>query len=151
MKCDLRVIDYRAGHLDCLNAKAVFHGELELEARIETALKANQCIVKTVFMGRQPLAVLGLTLIREGFAEAWSLTSEEVRDVPISFHRVVLGILSAYEKALRLTRIQMTVRENYEEGKRWARSLGFQEEGLMRKFGPDGSHHFLYARCLWQP
>ena len=43
-------------------------------------------------------------------------------------------------------RIETGVRESFKAGHRWAKMLGFQAEGLMRRFGPDGSDYQMYAR-----
>jgi hypothetical protein len=37
---------------------------------------------------------------------------------------------------------------NFEPGHRWARMLGFEQEGLMRAFGHDGSDMVMYSRVM---
>lgn len=46
-------------------------------------------------------------------------------------------------------RIEMTVREDFAPGHRWARLLGFEVEnppGVLKRFGPDGENHVAYVR-----
>jgi hypothetical protein len=43
-------------------------------------------------------------------------------------------------------RIEASARVDFGAGCRWLKMLGFSLEGTMRKFDPDGSDHFLYAR-----
>ena len=74
------------------------------------------------------------------------MTSDEVRSIPLAFHRRILALLANYEKTLNLHRIVMSVQEDFEEGIRWAEALGFEREGLMRKHGPTKLNHYLYAR-----
>lgn len=47
---------------------------------------------------------------------------------------------------LPFRRIEATVRYEFVAGRRWAECLGFQREGLMRRFGEDGADYWLYAR-----
>ena len=76
----------------------------------------------------------------------WAVTSEEVKEKPISFHRLTLSVIAHYERELGLHRIQISVREGYTEGMRWAEKLGFQNEGLMRSYMSDKTNHYRYAR-----
>lgn len=48
-------------------------------------------------------------------------------------------------------RIAMDVREDFAAAHRFARLLGFQAEGLMRAYGPNGENHMLYARISAEP
>lgn len=46
----------------------------------------------------------------------------------------------------RLRRIEATTEADFAQGRRWLELLGFQSEGIMRKYGPDGADHVRYAR-----
>lgn len=45
-----------------------------------------------------------------------------------------------------LRRLQATALASFPEGCRWLELLGFEREGRLRRYGPDGADHFLYAR-----
>jgi hypothetical protein len=46
-------------------------------------------------------------------------------------------------------RVEITVREDFMGGHRWARMLGFEEETpLMRGYGPDGEDHVGYVKIM---
>ena len=45
-------------------------------------------------------------------------------------------------------RIQAAVRADWPEAQRFAEFLGLENEGLMRKYGPDGSDYFRFAKVL---
>ena len=47
-----------------------------------------------------------------------------------------------------LPRIEATVASGFTPGCRWLEMLDFQFEGVMRKYGPDGSDHMRYARVI---
>lgn len=76
-------------------------------------------------------------------AEAWLLMGCPVSRVEMLWiHRRVLEFLNGLDVA----RVETTVDDSFDAGHRWARMLGFNAEGLMRKFGPDGSDYQMYAR-----
>jgi len=41
-------------------------------------------------------------------------------------------------------RIEITVKEDFMAGHRWAMALGFKPGPLLRKYGPDGSDHRMW-------
>lgn len=146
MNSKVRAIPYKPGHLDCIEAKEVFESEEAIATRIAQISPLPGVHIETILFGRIPVAIMGLNHMRDGVAEVWTVISERAKEHPMSFHRAVLGRLHAYEKKMKLVRMSMTVREDFEEGIRWAELLGFEREGLMKRFGPNGQNHFLYAR-----
>lgn len=43
-------------------------------------------------------------------------------------------------------RVEASVEDGFDAGHRWAAALGFEREGLMRAYAPDGADCWLYAR-----
>lgn len=74
---------------------------------------------------------------------AWALFSKgNMVPYMLSIHRAVNKFLE--ESCLQ--RIEATVVKGFEPGHRWVEMLGFEVEGYMRKYDPDGRDHLLYAR-----
>lgn len=90
----------------------------------------------------QVLACAGLIPQWPNRALAWALVASEAGRHMISIHKAVLKTLSAYP----CRRIETAVSCNFSNGHRWATMLGFQKEGTMRAYTPDGSDCNLYAR-----
>jgi RimJ/RimL family protein N-acetyltransferase len=57
-----------------------------------------------------------------------------------------LELLTYLEEKFNLRRIQFTVRVDYNIGLRWAWALGFQQEGILRGYGPDGTDYAIFGR-----
>jgi hypothetical protein len=55
-------------------------------------------------------------------------------------------IRKAMDDAEGVRRFQMSVRADFGPGIRWAKLLGFEPEGVLSKYGPDGADHILYAK-----
>jgi RimJ/RimL family protein N-acetyltransferase len=43
-------------------------------------------------------------------------------------------------------RIDATARADFPPAGRMLEMLGFEAEGLMKQYGPDGASHYIYAR-----
>ena len=88
-----------------------------------------------------PVACGGLFRQWEGRAIAWAFLAA---DAPmLEATRAAALVLDACD----LRRVECWVDVDFQAGHRWARLLGFEREGLMRSFSPDGRDHILYARC----
>lgn len=90
------------------------------------------------------LACAGLIPQWENRTMAWALIASEAGKHFVSIHRAVKRTFAMHP----YRRIETTVNVGFEEGYRWANLLGFEREGLMRKYLPDGGDCYLYARVL---
>ena len=74
---------------------------------------------------------------------AWAMLAHDAGRFFIAIHRAVKRGLDSCPAR----RIEMHVDVNFEEGHRWARLLGFQQEApRLRAWLPDGGDVSLYAR-----
>lgn len=92
------------------------------------------------------LAVLSGCMIMRGNFEVSALVSDDAKKCPIQFARHVSRRLDHYDEQLGLRRIQCTVRTGFPFLVKFIELFGFEREGLMRKFGPEGDDYYLYAR-----
>ena len=93
--------------------------------------------------------VVGVCGIQEkwkGRGLAWALltTGLTARDF-LRAHNKVREILDLAQ-IQKLVRVETAVLVKHEEANRWARTLGFEREGLMKKYSPEGNDAWLYAR-----
>ena len=51
-------------------------------------------------------------------------------------------------KEHNIERVQSAIRKDFKEGQRFAEWLGLENEGLMKKFGFDGTDQYMYARIF---
>lgn len=134
---NLKVAPYEPWHLEKIECKEIFSGEVP-NLVMTTAF--------TVLHEDAPIAILGCFMFVPGVMHVWSLTSEYIRKWPIEFHKIVLDMLKFFWDEYGLRRIQAEVKVTYEEGQRWLESLGFEREGLLKKFCPDNTDVYLYGR-----
>lgn len=91
-------------------------------------------------------AATGLAPIWDGVAEAWFIPSKLLDRRKISVIRVVRKELESAIVRLKLRRVQAVVRSDFGDAHKLANWLGFENEGLMRRYGPDGFDYERYAK-----
>jgi hypothetical protein len=75
-------------------------------------------------------------------AYMWSLIGEDAGP----HMRVLVRAAAGYLKIAPWRRIEAAVASDFAAGHRLVRMLGFEFEGRMRAYSPDGADHDLYAR-----
>ncbi len=135
----LTVIDYKPEHLENISPKAVHSGEVPRTVTTQAV---------TVMDGDKPVAIFGGFLFVPGVVHLWGLISDDAKQKPLAFHRIVSDLLDYYGKTSQTRRIQMDVKADFEEGQKWAKALGFEYEGTMKRYGVNGDDFHLYARVI---
>lgn len=88
------------------------------------------------------LAMGGIIPIWQGRGQAWMLISKEAGKHFFHIHKAVKKelIKSPYR------RVEATVDVGFAEGVRWMKMLGFEMEGYMKAYRPDGADMLMFAR-----
>ena len=83
-----------------------------------------------------PVLSTGLGDLWPGVAEAWMVAHPEMIQIaPRSIARATKEVFE--QKIAGYRRVQISVRDDWPTALRFARFLGFEDEGLMRMYGPD--------------
>jgi len=91
----------------------------------------------------------GVRIFWEGVSEGWLIISRNSPDE--SKVRLVLAFRKKLKELIEehgLWRVQATVSAKFEKGISLLRTLGFEYEGTMRKYAPDGSDMMIYAKVI---
>jgi RimJ/RimL family protein N-acetyltransferase len=88
------------------------------------------------------VAIAGIMPQWENRAIAWAFISKSAGKHFSKIHKAVKRFLDQCD----CKRIEATVDVDFHEGSRWIEMLGFEYEGLMRAYRPDGADMFLYAK-----
>lgn len=95
-----------------------------------------------------PIGCGGFIDIGHGIGVVWVMLSDAVRGHGLRlcrFARIATDI--AFEE-MGWHRIQAAVRCDRPEYQRWAKLMGFEREGKLRKAAPDKTDLYLYARVI---
>lgn len=99
----------------------------------------------TVVLGDEIVAILVMSFLWSGVADVTTMISDTAREMPVTFHKIVSAALDANIKHFSVHRVQALVKSDFPRGKKWLMKLGFNEEGIMRKF-IKGEDYCLMAR-----
>ncbi len=102
--------------------------------------KAGPCF--TAIENDQIIACSGVVKHWENRATAWALISKNAGPYFVRIHKAVQRFLDSTD----IRRIEAYADANFDQGHRWLKMLGFEEEGYMRSFSPLGDDAVLYAR-----
>lgn len=88
------------------------------------------------------VAIAGLIPQWENRALAWAYISKNAGPHFRKIHKAVCRFLDQSD----FRRIEATIDVGFDEGVRWIEMLGFEYEGYMKAYRPDGADMLLYAR-----
>ena len=101
----------------------------------------------TAVEGDKILCCAGLKVVKEGVGEGWMVLAEEGTDKKYAKNVYVQTLLHLGEmiKDLNLHRIQAWVRCDFPLGVKFLEGMGFEREGIMRKYDVDKMDCYLYS------
>jgi hypothetical protein len=100
----------------------------------------------TIFYHGKPVAIVGVILFWGGVGEMWALFDHQARKMPSTMVKCALSFIDIAMRYLHLHRLQITVRTDDSRAIRYAKSLYFETECVMRKYGPDKVDSYLMTR-----
>ena len=94
------------------------------------------------------IVIAGVGIIWEGVGVAWSLPSIYVDDYKVGFLKAIKSCLDKIIESNNLHRVQCYVHKDYVISQKYVEHLGFEREGLLRKYGSDKADYYIYARLI---
>jgi hypothetical protein len=96
----------------------------------------------TAFAGGTVIACAGVVEIWKGRAQVWSLLSDQFPVYRKAIHKAVKTFLRDY----RMRRLECVIDPNNPAARRWAEHLGFEFEGYMYGYTPNGETQMMLVR-----
>lgn len=140
----IRLEEVQHWHIDQIVPRAVYKNE-NLTG-LSGLIGNNDVFSCAVVKDDLVLAIVGGTIMWEGMAHAWAIISDHVKKFPIEFHKQVKRLLESSIAELKLHRLEVTVKANFDMGRKWLESLGFEYEARLYQYGIDKSDYLLFAR-----
>ncbi len=145
----MRIIDYDQSHLHelmdgPLNEGAPEHigymkdyaGELQQPGWSYTLIENGYII-----------CCAGIVDMWPGVGEAWFIASNKIHEYPRPFIRFAkTDVMQKVVDENELWRVQAVCKSDWPAALKFARFMGFEPEGVMRKYGPEGMD---YIRVAW--
>lgn len=144
-----RVVAFEPWHLPLLTPRD--HEAAAFAALGGADLAAAACdeaeYAYTVMAGGAPVACIGCRVLWAGVGSAWAFLSPDAAKLAWkTIHGGVRMFLAQAFSSGEFRRIQTSVRADHEAGRRWAKHLGFIEEGWEYAYCPDGADSIRYVR-----
>lgn len=97
------------------------------------------------------LVCAGIVILWPSVGEAWSFCDVEVRRFSREIYVYISSSLNELIKQYNLHRIQAHALTIWRSAYRFLERLGFEREGIMKRYGINGEDYYLYARVIeWQ-
>jgi RimJ/RimL family protein N-acetyltransferase len=149
----LHIVPYTAEHGQFILSCQMNHKVLEADKNyinIEGNAKnlEQDDLAFTGLVNNKPIFAAGMKMIWGKVAEGWVIATQDVWNHPLSVAKAIKKDFARIAKENNITRVQTSIRKDFEQGQRFAEWLGLENEGLMRKFGFDGTDQYRYARIF---
>lgn len=138
------VTAFRLWHLD------TFYSESKQDLRTELSVMVAYPFydLLTIWKDGKILGIGAVFHVRQGIGQVTMYPSIYAKKYPITFHKSTKIMLEYCYKYLKLHRLQMTVRDKFYKGVKWAHKLGFEYEGRLLNYDIDGVDHHLFAKVV---
>jgi hypothetical protein len=142
------IVRFQPQHLNRLDLKEPELSEMLLDPSTldRVAQAAEPDASWTGMFHGKPVVCFGIRTIFPGVGEAWLLPGADIDRHAISVCRGSRRIYQHFINEGVFRRIHVVVDPANDTAFRFAKWNGFDVEGIMRKFGADGSDHLLMAR-----
>jgi len=93
-------------------------------------------------------AIVGSNILRKHVVEVWIVPSLRVNEHKFFFFKTIKTLVKGYLMAKKgFKRVEFTIKADWAEGLKWGKTLGFEREGLLKKW--DGEDDYvLFAKVI---
>ena len=149
----LHIVPYTAQHGQFILSQQMNHKELEADRHYinvdgDAKNLEQDHLAFTGLADNKPIFAAGMKMIWGQVAEGWVIATSDMWKYPLGVARAIKKDFARVAKENNIVRVQTAIRKDFKQGQRFAEWLGLENEGLMRKFGFDGTDQYRYARIF---
>lgn len=138
-----RVVKFKKEHIELMNIRA--HETTLLNDDVLAKLEHGSIAITGVVDGRI-ISCGGIIPLFNGIAELWQIPSVYVSEITMRYARYIRKWLEGMKEEFKLHRME-TLCLNDDLHNRWMRFLGFEREGVKRKY-LNGNDYVMWGR-VW--
>ena len=142
------MVDYKPEHIE-----SILDGDMSKMARKSFGMAEDIAhglvapgLAFTGLIDGYVIASAGIKPLWPRVGEAWIVASDNMPKNKLSVIKLIKENFNVMIQDNNFVRVQASVRADWLEAKRFAEFLGFEHEGIMRKYGPDGQDYLRMAR-----
>ena len=146
----LYIVPYTAEHGRFILSCQMNHKLMDKDAQFDgDAMNlVQEHLAFTGLVNNKPIFAAGMKMIWGQVAEGWVIATSDMWKYPLGVARAIKKDFARVAKENNIVRVQTAIRKDFKQGQRFAEWLGLENEGLMRKFGFDGTDQYRYARIF---
>jgi RimJ/RimL family protein N-acetyltransferase len=153
MDKELHIVPYTKEHGQFILSCQMNHKILEADRHyinVEGDAKnlEQNSLAFTGIVNYQPIFAAGMKMVWGRVAEGWVIATSEIWKNPLAVARAIKKDFARVAREHNIERVQTAIRKDFKQGQRFAEWLGLENEGLMKKFGFDGTDQYRYARIF---
>jgi hypothetical protein len=137
-----RLVSFELGHLDFFRPNFIAE---DIWRDLSDAFHNPKIEMASILGDTEVIAIVGVNRLRKGVGEVWALPCVGIERYSKAFVRNIKKVLDVCFNDLDMFRLEMAILHNWDTGKRWAKYLGFKEEGYAIKWDGVNDHH-IYAK-----
>lgn len=142
----ISLVPFRVEHASLIKARDRTAAPLPISTEDILQAQAACGHAITALLHGTPAACFGSVYIWTGVEEMWCLLEERSRKYALYLTKIAIAFRDFRAISGNLHRLQITVRCDDIRAVRWGNAIGFETEGRMKRYGPDGSDFFLMSR-----
>ena len=92
------------------------------------------------------IAVMGATPLHRNSIEVWALVDKKAVKQSKYYSHATKFLIEHNFDMLNMVRMQVIIKADQKWADRWAKFLGFEREGVLRRYGEEAEDHVIYAK-----
>jgi hypothetical protein len=93
-------------------------------------------------------AMFGVWKLWDGVYEAWLIPSNDISRKAFRMHKASKLFFDYAANKLEMKRLQITVCSRNIPAYKWAKVCYFEDEGILRNYGPQGDDYYMMSRVF---
>jgi len=137
---------FKMEHLDMIDPLEG-HGDLDyIHPYLEQSIVSGGVIVFTLLEDDKVISIYGTIKLWRGVGDLFAIMCKDVHLYGRILYDFFISTMAIVFKAMDLVRLQSIVVVGFERGMRFAEGIGFEREGIMRRWSPDGRDVYIYSK-----
>ena len=128
------------------------HNE-DMFADLEKDMKNNVCDPKmdilSLLKEEDLVAIAGITHLCRGAGELWIIPGNLVEVYKCDFFKTIYRLIYKFIfEYYDMHRLEINIQASWKKGLKWAKKLGFEEEGIMRQWDQHRNDYVRFVRIM---
>jgi len=142
----IRTETFKMEHWDRIEPFGGREGLYNIEQALEVAASNSDMLVFTLLDGEKVISIYGTMRLWPGVGEAFTIMCKDIHRYGRALYEFAFATVRIVFNSMSLIRLQCTVAVGFDKGVKFIEGIGFEREGILRKWSPDGKDVYMYAK-----